>query len=555
MSKTITTNPDSLSPGQIQFLDSVTPPLTVGAYTLTAQQDIDGLTGGETVEPYTMSQPLQVTAPRFAIDPSTIQQVFPPQNQQGNFGQALPNIVFSSFALPWMRPITPDATEDETPWMGILTLSETEMPVQKDQPEPPGYAPTLSLPVSMTVEEFLHPTDGSVLPPTLPNILPDDGDMVLATDMNLAFFRKIAPQYSELPFLAHARQVNTDGKVILNTLQDGCFSLVTGNRLPPTQGGTNTALLVSFEGHKDHLPDGGPIDPKYTTIRLAILGSWQFRVNETPGSFIDLMGQLCETGRGGVHLMQMDGPPDDGTADAMAKEALDIGYVPLQNTMRVGEVATSLYRGPFVPQPTVQTDPTTPYYFSDHAIYYDPDYGIFNDGYAAAWQMGRLLALSDATFVRQINDWRRTYAASVQGQSIQDEFVAPMSLALHGATAADTADGRHNDWHHDQHHDRHQGEPGHETLGPLDAAVVAGLSRRMSDASDTIPVMVPREDSAHLARMPGAAKAMGHPLPEEANGHRLSALHASMESEESDSDLLSSPSERLRKRLRGVIET
>ena len=128
------------------------------------------------------------------------------------------------------------------------------------------------------------------------------------------------------------------------------------------------------------------------------------------------MKDLCEPGRGGVELLQMPGANQDLNNDT-AKEALQIGFVALQNDMRVGEKMTSWYRGPLVPAPTQRNFDYGPYLYSDHAMHYDPQTGIFNHAYSAAWQIGRLLALSDASFSKAFFDWRNVYISEINRQA------------------------------------------------------------------------------------------------------------------------------------------
>src|SRR4051812_32577556 len=100
------TNNNTVNPGQIQFFDSIQPPLESGAYTLSATQDILDIPA-ETVEPYTSEQQLNIDGPRFVLDPAQIHTLYPPAGQNGTFDNSLPNMVFNNFSLPWSRPIDP----------------------------------------------------------------------------------------------------------------------------------------------------------------------------------------------------------------------------------------------------------------------------------------------------------------------------------------------------------------------------------------------------------------------------------------------------------------
>lgn len=432
MTAPLTTRPGSVSPGQIAFYDAIQPPLPAGDYTLHATQQVQGLKG-ETVDPYEARQAFRVDGPRFALDPAAIHQVFPPANQQGAYFNVLPHIVFKDFALPWSRNIDPAGggeRRDTPPWMALLTLYESE-------------AARAGTPSTVAPAQVIAPPAG-VLPPCLPadQVDPASKDRVQVVDMDLAYFRAIAPSLAEVPLLAHARTVNTGGKVMLGMNDDGCFSVVVGNRVANAAGGVNTVLLVSLEGHQDHLNGSGaptacgggaPAQP-YTKIRLVVLGSWSFTTPAgMPGSFLALMQALTGPGHGGVKLLALDAGPEP---NAVAREALQTGYVPLRNTLRVGEASTAWYRGPLVPAPTTRDQAYGPFNYSDHAMHYDPETGMFNHAYSAAWQIGRLLALSDAAFAARLFDWRRGYYQALLRAADERDVEAPVAAALPAAGGA-----------------------------------------------------------------------------------------------------------------------
>lgn len=420
MTNKVTTGPDTIGVGQIEFYDSIQPPLTAGSYTLKATQTVNNLPG-ETSDPgYVTEQALRVDGPRFTLNPSQIDSVYPPANQLGQFENDLPHIVFKNFALPWSRQINPlSTTIGQTPWMGLLTLYPDELASAAN----PNAR--VAMPQTVTLSQLVNP-GGDILPPVLGTLFEPDDTKVSVVDIDVDFFQAIAPSLDELPYLAHGRQVNTGGKAMQGMDADGCFSLVVGNRLPLAAADgiiRNTVYLVSYEGHQDHL-NGSTIDNNYKKIRLVLLGGWHFNAAAARGSFVQLMEDLCQTGRGGVALYQIPKQASGVSAESndVVEEALDIGYVALQNNMRVGENATSWYRGPLVPAPTKRDFQYGPYIFSDHAMHYDPDTGIFNHAYSSAWQIGRLLALSDATFAKGLFKWRADYVAQVSSDA-KHEYV------------------------------------------------------------------------------------------------------------------------------------
>lgn len=421
------TKKSTIGVGEIRFYDAIEPPLKTGSYQLSATQTIDNVpnTGGDKTPSYEMDQALRIQGPQFSLSPATVHSMYPAPMQTGSFDNDLPNVVMTDFSLPWSRPIDPANPEANmsTPWMGLLTIYPGEY-----DPGNPAITATNKIigPKAVPISALIQPVETNVLGPSLGDIdLPLD-TKITVVDIDFATFQAISPKLEELPFLAHGREVNTGGKVILGMEGDGYFSLLIGNRLP--KAGTavtpaeNNIFMVSYEGLSAYLRGGSAPPAGKTLIRLALLSSWKFKVTDAVGSFKELMKDLCKTGRGGVELLQMPGANQD-LNNATAKEALQIGYVALQNDMRVGEKMTSWYRGPLVPAPTQRNFDYGPYLYSDHAMHYDPQTGIFNHAYSAAWQIGRLLALSDASFSKAFFEWRNVYINEINRQAAGQQVV------------------------------------------------------------------------------------------------------------------------------------
>ncbi len=393
---------DSLEPGQIEFYSACYPPVQSGNYRLVVDQTLKNIKGEKTDPAFNRNQELVLSSPRFTLDASTVQMVYPPANAEGNFLQTLPNIVLTRRTLPWERAIDPvnignqssaeiDASQDHMPWLTLLTLYEAELNGLK--------------PKQMTVAELLNPSDSSVLPPNLGNTVTDEEKktLCLTIDVDISLFESIAPKAEELGYLNHVREVNTDGKEVLGIDEQGWYSVSVGNRMSKP-GSKNSVYLISLEGHKSHLPEGGGDLSGYSKIRFAMLASWSFIAEQTPGDFIGLLQALPD--RGGIELMQMPNrTQQSGDVPAKVNEILKIGYTTLDFQLRDGEQSNAWYRGPMVAAPT-QRETSISYSTSDQAIRYDQISGLFDLSYAAAWQIGRLLGLSDATFAKQYFDWR-----------------------------------------------------------------------------------------------------------------------------------------------------
>jgi hypothetical protein len=66
----------------------------------------------------------------------------------------------------------------------------------------------------------------------------------------------------------------------------------------------------------------------------------------------------------------------------------------------------SWYRGPLLPFDNPRTG-EPPFASADALVRYDPEHGMFDVTLAAAWQLGRLLALSDRSFATTLYDWKQ----------------------------------------------------------------------------------------------------------------------------------------------------
>lgn len=160
--------------------------------------------------------------------------------------------------------------------------------------------------------------------------------------------------------------------------------------------------------------DGLPLKVKFLIpkVRLFVLAQWSFECREG-GDFESIMQALPHNG--GVAMLGM--PPSmaqapGGTGAAVWRAALDSGHVPLQHLTRDGEQTIAWYRGPLTPV-GVARESSGPYHSADQARRLDPATGLENLGYAAAFEIGRLMALGDPRFALDLMHWRRDGRLSV----------------------------------------------------------------------------------------------------------------------------------------------
>lgn len=433
-----------LPAGDIQFYDHYAPSLAAGHYTIEARQT---LTVDDTEHPFSSQQKIEVRAPQFAIDSGEVESVYPPRNSNGRFARVLPHVVLTKRALPWERTLSGQSRA--TPWMALLTFAESELSVD------PSTNKTTQ---TTTVHDLLTRSDPDVYTPqiALDDVPPDVRSMQCQTiTVDRDLFHALVPTLDELPYLAHVRQINTGNQEIAGVDEHGWYSSVVSNRFPQPgassdgngsaadgPSGANVAHLVSLEGLTALLD--GSADATAAKVCLVSLTHWSF-VSKAPAkeNFADLMTALA-TGSQSQSLLRLPDATSASGSDAAAETAaqtaaqtrLTHGYVPLANHTLPGDETFAWYRGPLTPvEPPALPRPTQehPHFHSaSAAVIYDEQWGVFDHSYAAAWTMGRSLALADKHFATLLLEMRRT------GHDVVDRLHTALSAS---ASPADSSSG------------------------------------------------------------------------------------------------------------------
>jgi hypothetical protein len=440
--------------GDIRFYQAIIPPLEDGNYTLRARQTLNGLPGAEP-SPSIPAVTLQfaVRGPRFTLSPADVQSYFPPPSPPTPFEGQLPHVVVSRKTLPWERLLGPDPDYQGIPWLGLLVVDSGD----------PGGIPKVQ---SGTVADLL--SDGGKLPagtvgPALSTGDLDDGesadDPCSYIDLPAGLFASIAPRLADLPFLAHARGVDTGNKPIEGILADGIYSVLVGNRVPH-ESAANGAFLVSLEGFGKLL--SGEAAGGASTIRFAVLHSWIFQMGgEDPFDVLMSAGHsgllaidpptVTEPKTGADCTLQaITVPAPEPASPAFAEDtvryARQSGYAALTHDFRDGGQTFSWYRGPLIPYLlglVVNEDQSNPVFrTADSLLRYDPASGLFDTSYAAAFELGWLLALQSEGFVISL----RTYLHQAKAKGLrlvnrQQLTAGPFPLDLPADRAASMRNG------------------------------------------------------------------------------------------------------------------
>ena len=438
--------------GRVSFIQHHLPSLEAGEYRITATTAVRNTSGRGDAFHDTISETTRfaVVGNRFRLNPDDLHSVYPPANLDGGgeFENTLPHIVLRNRTLPWQYSPTPHAADrageagNQATWRAVLLVDQDQEGAQvrvhagrvRDaQPAPPGL-----LPAGMVSYPGLHTLDYGESPEDTCDFL----------DLPLELFAAIAPATDELQWLAHARRVamnkkefvpgapllpgntNADAATVAGPSTEQDFSCVVGNRLPRA-GAASTAYLVSLEGLSEYLPDstGTPsaaLPAATTHVRLIVLHSWSFRARALAQSFTGLLENVSS---GPLRVAPPEIAPEDDADVRAAKQAIALGYVPLQHELRGGDVTVSYYRGPLVPY-AVPEFLSPPFSGSDAALRYDPETGIFDTSYAAAFEIGRLLALQNQNYATALYQWKRRSRAQTIAAIERDAIFAALGATL-----------------------------------------------------------------------------------------------------------------------------
>lgn len=400
-------DPAPLLTGQMRLAQHRLPALESGDYRLSFSQQVAINGANPTNGLFGDTLRFAVSGERFTLAPAEIDSVFPPPNAQGEFYNILPHITFSSRTLPWERAPKSGAVQvrnssaDVPSWLALLVVDDVEAP---------------PLPKPATVADLINPPAGIASYPGLATEFGEQtGDACNVVDICGVLFARIAPSLADLGWLAHVRSVLVEAKPGPGrpTAATQDYAVLVANRLA-RMGGKSTVLLVSLEGMADYLPgsgtDGAPALTA-TTLRLACLASWRFDCPAIDQSFAGVLEALGSVGALAplatpAPATDPDPDPDPDSMQQVAA-AMAMGYVGMNHQLRDGGQTASWYRGPLIPYlaaARLQLD--IPLGSADAALRYDPDNGLLDTSYAAAWQLGRMLALQSKEFSGTLLRWK-----------------------------------------------------------------------------------------------------------------------------------------------------
>jgi len=451
---------------KITFIEFDIPKLKAGEYVISAEQTVNQGDPGD----FKAKRSFAVAGLRFKLGGDDLVSVFPPALANGEFYGTFPQVVLKQPILPWLRSLDgekagsakacveppPQDSEIKAPWLAVLTLQDGEVPVPAGQTSPikaMTAADLIPLGATITVAGAAPITATGKMPAgtvSCPGLAALDygespTDPVNVIDLPVALFSRIAPTKADLPLLAHIRQTDTYDSV---DSSDTVLvrSIVLGNRMG-AKDAQATALLVSLENMIDLLPDddGNPAAALagVDTVRLIVLTSWHFYVNALDEKLQTLLENLDKAdGLSTLRLGPAEPAPSqaavdqavageagtlsDEAADVLVGDALAAGYVPLDHQLRLAGETVSWYRGPLLPFTGGTISLPIPAAGADALLRYDPQAGMFDASYAAAWQIGQLLGVASTAYSTALYAWKKQVSKNDAAQAEQALLAAAL---------------------------------------------------------------------------------------------------------------------------------
>lgn len=441
---------EDIHAGQIRFIERYESELPDGNYEVLVGHRVKSLrpspAGGETLaantpphllpfdETVVSRQLLRVAGPRYTLPPDMLVAHFPPVEGTGEYESVLPHLVLKRKTLPWERGCSASGANDGTPWLALLVFHGDD--VGKGE-RPPWEAR------AGTVAELLAPGPGVC---SYPNMGLEAGesaqDACLLIDIPAALWARVAPRYEDLRLLCHGREVTGPGAAGVS----GEFAVVVANRMPHANERC-TAHLVSMEGLQQRLPGGTQV-PTSGVLRLLSLAHWAFTSRDPERSFTACVKALKV---GPLRLpTPTRGTESDGTFDEIER-AFALGCSAKNHHTRAADRTVSWYHGPLVPhQPDARPDtaavatqtaavitPGEPVHSADDLLRFDPETGLLDVSYAAAWQLGRLLMLQNTSVATALAQWKHRNllqaAMVLERVALETALAATLAPEVNGA--------------------------------------------------------------------------------------------------------------------------
>jgi hypothetical protein len=383
---------DATTPG-LTVYDAADPALDEGVYTLTVTVDV-AVAGTDQPASYTRSQTVSVGGPAAGLAPGDVVRTTPPAGGVGAYAGWVPTVVLGRATLPWEVAVDGAGT----PWLALMVLDAA---IVLDAGTNPDGSVVRSL------DDVVTPPTGYVVP--TPSAAMAAASAVTPTPQVTTIDVAVGDALAALPavpaigLLAHVRQMTTADPVT------GATSVVTTSAVLSAcavgaSSAPQVAHLVSLDGFVPSLWSSSPT----ANVRMISLASWAFCSTGPPADFAALATALGDAAFG----------------TTSAGSALP-STMPHRPPFAPG-APTATYSGPLLAGTTSLT-PATAFPAPQRSRSAD------DIGYGAAWQLGRLLLLSNRTLFAALVAWIQAGAAALQ-QSFEAAMLTPALGAVRTGT-------------------------------------------------------------------------------------------------------------------------
>ncbi|NEO20839.1 MULTISPECIES: hypothetical protein [unclassified Moorena] len=379
---------------QVKFIQYHQPALESGEYHIKVEQTISD-TKGRIPEGIKYEKELifSVIGERFEpLTPQDIYAVFPPPESLGDHSNVLPHITVNRSTLPWER--YPGQSDENLTWLVLLLFWDSDFEDDDDKPKLK----------TITLGELVAGESGVKFPSyTLDGVGQTADENTTVFDIKKKYVADILPTKADIAYVSHVRKAE-DLDVSEDATEEEAeeakeFATVVCSRLPQPNG-TSYVHLISVEGRygDDGFDFQGAGDEDL--IRFVSLANWSFSCVDPKQTFTEILKNLNRT---------PSTPRLPVNENSTAEKSLAMGYVPLSHSLREGSQTVSWYHGPLATGFHSDTY-EFPAKAADELLRYDPELGLFDTSYAAAWQLGRMLTLQNSTVATSLYNWKRAFA-------------------------------------------------------------------------------------------------------------------------------------------------
>ena len=406
---------------------------------------------------------LFVAGPRFLLQPNDLHAVFPPRDSFGEYDNVLPHVELNNSTLPWQRKT--GSSDKTVPWLGLILLEADETADAAKVTMTSSPWQNLRKKLTLTEEKLTDVSDNPNKP------FPPVKILHLQED----FLRKIMPSADDLKWLTHVRVGHDkDGKetersiIVCNRMpRPGIRSVVhlvsfeerfTKEGFDFSKGKEEGKIpFLSLHSWQFTCPDSEQYkvsseaverleDPLRKKARevfsdeelrevlhrgreefRAFLNDLGFTTLQDQNKFLAACHIQTETFKGlmdaldwgWLHLTKSGEESAKSGIKMLNQKMSKASSVPMAHGLRGGGKTVSWYRGPLTADPHLsqQIEATLlrhlPVRNSDQLLMYNKTNQMLDTSYAAAWEVGRLLSVSDPKISRQIAQWKTSHAREV----------------------------------------------------------------------------------------------------------------------------------------------